>query len=171
MAIQAALHDGRILEFPDGTDPSVVQATVKRVLGIGAPTQQAAPAAEEKPVPAPVQQQAPSTTAEGMRGYVPRRQFEAEPAPVQQQAAPAQVDDFEAKIAAQEARQKEFSFGQELGKGAKGAFEYGLPSMAEQVKLQGSSDAFLASQKRLELMNKIDSVAFKNFGAVKEDPL
>lgn len=33
MAITAQLHDGRTLEFPDGTDPSVVQATVKKVLG------------------------------------------------------------------------------------------------------------------------------------------
>lgn len=32
MAIEAELHDGRILEFPDGTDPAVIQATVKRVL-------------------------------------------------------------------------------------------------------------------------------------------
>jgi hypothetical protein len=32
MAIEAELADGRILEFPDGTDPSVIQATVKRVL-------------------------------------------------------------------------------------------------------------------------------------------
>ena len=32
MAVQAQLADGRILEFPDGTDPSVVQATVKRML-------------------------------------------------------------------------------------------------------------------------------------------
>jgi hypothetical protein len=29
----AELHDGRKLEFPDGTDPAVVQATVKKVLG------------------------------------------------------------------------------------------------------------------------------------------
>lgn len=49
MAIKAELHDGRTLEFPDGTDPSVVQATVKKVLGIGAE----APAAE-KPAPAKV---------------------------------------------------------------------------------------------------------------------
>jgi len=34
MAIFAELHDGRKLEFPDGTDPSVVQATVKKVLGV-----------------------------------------------------------------------------------------------------------------------------------------
>jgi len=32
MTIQAQLADGRVLEFPDGTDPSVVQATVKKVL-------------------------------------------------------------------------------------------------------------------------------------------
>jgi hypothetical protein len=34
MPIQAQLHDGRILEFPDGTNPQVIQATVKRVLGV-----------------------------------------------------------------------------------------------------------------------------------------
>jgi hypothetical protein len=33
MTVTAELHDGRTLEFPDGTDPSVVQATVKKVLG------------------------------------------------------------------------------------------------------------------------------------------
>jgi hypothetical protein len=32
MAIEAQLADGRILEFPDGTDPSVIQATVKRIV-------------------------------------------------------------------------------------------------------------------------------------------
>lgn len=56
MAVKAELHDGRILEFPDGTDPSVVQATVKRVLGIG--TEQAAPA--QQPASAPAQQAAPT---------------------------------------------------------------------------------------------------------------
>lgn len=35
MAIQAQLADGRVLEFPDGTDPTVIQATVKRVIGGG----------------------------------------------------------------------------------------------------------------------------------------
>lgn len=30
MALFAELADGRKLEFPDGTDPSVVQATVKK---------------------------------------------------------------------------------------------------------------------------------------------
>lgn len=32
--IEAELADGRILEFPDGTDPAVVQATVRKVLGV-----------------------------------------------------------------------------------------------------------------------------------------
>lgn len=40
MTIQAQLADGRVLEFPDGTDPAVVQQTVKRVLASG----EAAPA-------------------------------------------------------------------------------------------------------------------------------
>lgn len=35
MPIEAELPDGRVLEFPDGTDPSVIQSTVKRVLGVG----------------------------------------------------------------------------------------------------------------------------------------
>lgn len=40
MTIQAQLADGRTLEFPDGTDPQVIQATVKKVLGVqGAPQQ------------------------------------------------------------------------------------------------------------------------------------
>jgi hypothetical protein len=32
MTIEAELADGRVLEFPDGTDPLVIQATVKRLL-------------------------------------------------------------------------------------------------------------------------------------------
>jgi len=34
MTIQAQLADGRVLEFPDGTDPVVIQGTVKRLLGV-----------------------------------------------------------------------------------------------------------------------------------------
>ena len=33
MTIRAELADGRVLEFPDGTDPAVIQATVKRIVG------------------------------------------------------------------------------------------------------------------------------------------
>ena len=36
--IEAELHDGRVLEFPDGTDPQVVQATVKKMLGTQQPS-------------------------------------------------------------------------------------------------------------------------------------
>src|SRR3990167_6649821 len=32
--IEAELQDGRILELPDGTDPSVIQATVKKMLQV-----------------------------------------------------------------------------------------------------------------------------------------
>ena len=35
MAITAQLHDGTELEFPDGTDPAVVQRTVKSLTEIG----------------------------------------------------------------------------------------------------------------------------------------
>lgn len=34
MSIEAELPDGRILEFPDGTDPAVIQQTVRKVLGV-----------------------------------------------------------------------------------------------------------------------------------------
>jgi hypothetical protein len=40
MAIEAQLADGRILEFPDGTDPSVIQATVKRLVAQSAAPQE-----------------------------------------------------------------------------------------------------------------------------------
>lgn len=36
MAVQAQLADGTVLEFPDGTDPSVIQLTVKKHLGTSA---------------------------------------------------------------------------------------------------------------------------------------
>lgn len=54
MVMQAQLADGRVLEFPDGTDPSVIQTTVKRTLGV-----QPDPAAQERsdfqiPLPGPL---------------------------------------------------------------------------------------------------------------------
>lgn len=52
MTIEAELADGRILEFPDGTDPAVIQSTVKRIVGGGAP---ASPMASPGgPAPSPV---------------------------------------------------------------------------------------------------------------------
>ena len=47
MTIQAQLADGRTLEFPDGTDPTVIQATVKKMIG---GQQQAAQPTAQKPV-------------------------------------------------------------------------------------------------------------------------
>lgn len=38
MTVEAELADGRVLEFPDGTAPEIVQATVKRVLAGSQPT-------------------------------------------------------------------------------------------------------------------------------------
>lgn len=46
MTIQAQMADGRVLEFPDGTDPTVIQSTVKKLLPpipAPRPTDQAAP--------------------------------------------------------------------------------------------------------------------------------
>lgn len=40
MTIEAELPDGRVLEFPDGTDPAIVQQTVKKMLS-GEPSTQA----------------------------------------------------------------------------------------------------------------------------------
>ena len=44
MTIEAELADGRILEFPDGTKPEVIQGVVKKLMGGGAPAPAAAPA-------------------------------------------------------------------------------------------------------------------------------
>ncbi len=43
MPMYAELHDGRKLEFPDGTDPAVIQATVKKTLGLSEPAAPAEP--------------------------------------------------------------------------------------------------------------------------------
>jgi hypothetical protein len=52
MPIEAELPDGRILEFPDGTNPAVIQATVKRMLGVA--TEPAAVSKIKGLFPAPV---------------------------------------------------------------------------------------------------------------------
>jgi hypothetical protein len=43
MAIEAQLADGRVLEFPDGTDPAVIQSTVKRLIAESQPAPKTAP--------------------------------------------------------------------------------------------------------------------------------
>lgn len=62
MTVEAELADGRILEFPDGTDPAVIQSTVKRVVGGGAPASSVAGAGGASPgvVAAPSGPVAPS---------------------------------------------------------------------------------------------------------------
>lgn len=51
MTITANLADGRVLNFPDGTDPQVIQATVKRLVTGETPTAAIAP--EPQPLQAP----------------------------------------------------------------------------------------------------------------------
>ena len=66
MAIEAELADGRILEFPDGTNPAVIQATVKRLLGLPPAPPAPAPAAVAPavaPKPAPTPTPAPAAVA------------------------------------------------------------------------------------------------------------
>jgi hypothetical protein len=53
MTVTAELHDGRKLEFPDGTDPAVIQRTVKKVLGQGGTAPAATPPAEVPEPPEP----------------------------------------------------------------------------------------------------------------------
>jgi hypothetical protein len=48
MAIEAQLADGRILEFPDGTDPAVIQSTVKRLVTGGKATPKPTQATESE---------------------------------------------------------------------------------------------------------------------------
>ena len=48
MTITAELADGRRLEFPDGTDPAVIQSTVKKVLGKTTAPKMAEPAFERE---------------------------------------------------------------------------------------------------------------------------
>jgi hypothetical protein len=95
------------------------------------------------------------------------------PAPPQA-APPAPPLENMARLSAQqrqEAKKKEFSFGQEFAKGAKGAAEYGLPSVIENLKLQGSASAFMSRKKSLDLIAKIDSGEIKNFNDLKNNPI
>lgn len=69
MTITAELHDGRVLEFPDGTDPSIVQQTVKKVLGVS---------------PAPTQAQNFAPPIGGLVDQIPIEQAPQQPQPVQQ---------------------------------------------------------------------------------------
>lgn len=54
MSVYAELADGRKLEFPDGTDSAVIQATVKKVVGAAAPQQRPADIPSQIPGIAPL---------------------------------------------------------------------------------------------------------------------
>lgn len=61
MTVEAELPDGRILEFPDGTDSKVIQATVKKVLGV---------AVEQTPAPTTAPTTLSGIAAEGGKGLI-----------------------------------------------------------------------------------------------------
>jgi hypothetical protein len=54
--IEAQLADGRVLSFPDGTDPNVIQSTVKKMIGGDQPTAQPTEQIAEPPAAMPVEQ-------------------------------------------------------------------------------------------------------------------
>ena len=56
--IQAKLPDGRTLEFPDGTDQTVIQSKVRELLGVE-PMDPATPAAPTQPPASPIQTPSP----------------------------------------------------------------------------------------------------------------
>lgn len=62
--IEAELADGRILEFPDGTNPAVIQATVKKLLSGQSPALQPGPPSPASDVTAS------GITAEGGKGLL-----------------------------------------------------------------------------------------------------
>ena len=72
MTITANLADGRVLNFPDGTDPAVIQATVKKMMAQHQPSEQA-PAPASQPAPEPASQPAPEQSfgQQFMGGQVP----------------------------------------------------------------------------------------------------
>jgi hypothetical protein len=55
MAIEARLADGRVLRFPDGTNPDVIDSTVQNLLAEGKPAAAPAPKATPKAAPKPTQ--------------------------------------------------------------------------------------------------------------------
>src|SRR2546429_3837220 len=76
MSVTAQLADGRTLEFPDGTDPSVVQMTVKKMLA-GGPS--AAERVASDPITRGAQEAKTYSPAELIAGSAPGR-FLLEPA-------------------------------------------------------------------------------------------
>lgn len=157
-SLEEALGAKPVAPLAAASTPAPAEFSLEAALGISTP----APALT--PTPAPVVAATPETDAETANLAA---RYKA-PAPTAAPAAPA--DDLEARMAAQEAKRKEFSFGEELTKGAKSAFEYGLPSMGRQIALQGSADAMMARKGSLDLMSKIDQGAYKTLREMQADP-
>lgn len=65
MAIQAQLADGRVLEFPDGTDTAVIQQTVKNMIAQEQPVQPTQPQPMDQATPVqPLEQPQPQEMSE-----------------------------------------------------------------------------------------------------------
>lgn len=65
--IEAELPDGRVLEFPDGTDSAVIQSTVKKLMGVQPPAQQVAAPVQQVAGPA---QAGPQQTADQFSSFL-----------------------------------------------------------------------------------------------------
>ena len=65
---------------------------------------------------------------------------------------------------------REATFLGELGRGAKGAVEYGFPIMGRQLALQGSASAMAERQNQTALMDQIDQGQFKTLTDLKNSP-
>lgn len=141
MSIQAQLADGRVLEFPDGTDPSVIQSTVKKVLGV-------AEAAAPAPTPAA---SAPAPTASSILGGTP---------------IDPQRDDFSSIFRKEKAG---FFPGEEVAKGVKAGFE-GLKAMPSAFKLSAGSETLVDAQNTLNLLNKIDAGQIGSVRELRQQP-
>ena len=119
MAIEAELADGRILEFPDGTDPAVIQSTVKRVLGVTDAPKKAAPSAdvmtpdelEEWSQVAQAQQPKPKSVLEGKQMPVPA------PSPISRGVDPKFVESTNAYLNSLPRAERGVAIGQLQAKG------------------------------------------------------
>lgn len=72
--------------------------------------------------------------------------------------------------AEKEPKKEETGFFNELRKGVANAIEYGFPTMAKQIQLQGNAGSMVERQKQIDLMKRIDNGDFKSVGQLKNDP-
>lgn len=155
MAIEAQLADGRVLEFPDDTDPAVIQATVKKMVQAGQP----APAA-------------PTATPAASAASAPAR------APVVETAAgvlPTEATDlrdvFGRDLLSRPGAEAKPGFfpGEELVKGVK-AGVIGLKSMPSAIGAAGAAESLVAAQNRIALLDKIDAGQITSPRELREQP-